>query len=228
MATCKLAAFDVTARLALTSPSVTGAKTTGTLQLLPTARLLPQVLPAPRVNADAPLILMDVNVKATLPVLDKLICCVTGVAPTVCAPKASTLGVAVIDGVAAAALPARLMTALPLDALLAIFKAAANAPAVVGVACKVTVHCPPAATAVWVLHVPPTAKIAAFAPLKAMELKFNAAWPLLLTVTVCSAEAAFTSKPAKLRLLADTDRPAWAATLPVPLRATWLSPPVAL
>lgn len=50
----------------------------------------------------------------------------------------------------------------------------------------------------------------------------------MLIVTVCEAEAAFTSSVPKFRVLADTVRPAWAAALPVPLSVTRLTPPVAL
>jgi hypothetical protein len=72
-------------------------------------------------------------------------------------------------------------------------KLADRAPAAVGVNVTVTVHFPPAATLPPQLFVEP--KSPAFAPLIAIELIANAAFPLFATVTACPALVCPTVRP---------------------------------
>ncbi len=174
------------------------------MQLAPTASVAPQVLDAPILTAVEPLTTMDEKFNVTLPAFERVTVWLTLLEPMVCEPKFTEAGFAVTLGAGDDVVPVKLTVALPFAAFEFRFRLAENAPGALASACTVTVQLPPTGMAVCVLQLPPNVNSPALAPVTEIALKFNAACPLLLTVSVCTGDATLATSAPKLTLVADT------------------------
>ena len=165
---------------AVNDPLAAGVKVTLIAQLEPAATLAPQVLLCSKSLGFAPVRVTPVRLKATLPVLLKVMACDELATPTGSFPKLRLPGNRLTPGLVP--VPERVtVCGLPL-ALSATLTAAVNEPLAAGVNVTLIVHLPPAATLDPQLLV--CEKSLELVPVIPMLVMLKAALPVLLRVTV--------------------------------------------
>jgi hypothetical protein len=204
-------AESVNIRLADRAPFAEGVNVTLTVQLAPTARLVPQVLAemvkSPALDPEIAMLVMDIAVLA--PFVSVTVCAAV-VEPTAFDAKVRFPGVTLAP--AAVPVPDRATLCGLLEAESVNVNAADRAPVAAGVNVTLTVQLPEPGTLVphvWF----DIAKSAALAPVIAMLLKLTAVLPPFVRVTVCAELVELTVVDAYVRLPGVTFAP---AGLPVP------------
>ena len=218
-------AFEATLRLPLAAPLALGVKEADKVHDAPAATLAPQLL----VTAKGPVAVMPPRLKEPEPVFVSVTVRSADSTPIPWLPKSSEPGARLTAGAGAAApVPARLSTALPLLAFEAMVKVALRAPTAPGVKVKLRLHVAPAARLAVAVHVPLRVKSAATVPVSVSALNTSAAEPLLTTVTLCAIEVLPTICALKVSALAFRLITACGAVVPVPLRVMLEGEPAAL
>lgn len=226
-----LLASEASVSVALRAPAAAGVKLKVTVQLAPTASTPVGVQVPPRVKSpDAvPVSVSPLKVSAALPLLLTVTDWLALVVPSTCEAKVSVAALSEICGVGAAVPEPLSVTAdgEPL-ALCVIVRLALRAPVADGVNASLIVHELDTATLPPTEQVPPAEiwNSAACAPPSVSVLITSGAVPVLLTVTVWSAEVVATVW-LKLSVVGDTPITGVSAT-PVPDRLVVLCPPAAL
>lgn len=166
-----------------------------------------------------------------MPLLATVTICVAELAPTTTLPNDSEGGVILATGAggggAAVPVPDKFTACGLFGALLATERLAARAPAAVGVKVAVSVQLAPAATEP-AAQVPVRAKSPALVPASVMPLMESAAFPVLVSVTLCAALDIPTCTLPSAIVLPDKPTAGEGAAAPVPLKLTALGEPVAL
>lgn len=211
----ELAALSAKLSLAVSVPAAVGLKVTVMVQDAP-ALMVPQLLFWRKEEAFAPPVTMLVRTRAEPPELVRVKVSGAEDAPITVEGKVRLEGAKLATG-AATAVPLRATGCGELTALPVKVREAAAAPAAVGL--KVTEMVQEALAASVVAQLLVRLKAAALAPVRAILLIVSEAFPELVRVTVCAAEAAPTVVAAKVRLAGESVAPG-PEGVPVPLRAT--------
>lgn len=177
-------ALSVTDNVPVRAPTALGVNVTLMVQLVPAARLMPQV----SVSAKSPVAVMLVMLADPLPVLVAVATWTALVIPTVSLPKASRVGDKLTRGAlkgGVVPVPDKVTNSGLLAALSENWSEAERVPVAVGVKVTVIVQLDPAARFVSQLLI--WAKSVLLVPITEMFVNVNVAEPVLVSVTVCPA-----------------------------------------
>jgi hypothetical protein len=213
-------ALSVTVKVPVCVPAAVGAKLIGILQLVPAARLLPQ-LELPRGNslASEPATVMPLIVSVALPVLVNVIVCAALVVFTTCAAKSNGFGASPTAGAAAAPPVPVKVTVCGLDgASSATEIAAVWVPVALGWKSTAIMQFAPAANddshVTFVL-----ANSLAFEPVIVTEVILSAAFPVFVRVTDSAPLVVPSGWLENVRLFTLNDTAGAGAAVPVPVSA---------
>lgn len=170
-------------------PAAVGANDTEIVQLADAARLLPEVQVLLPTAKSLPAIAVVPSTNAALPVLVSVTVCAAAVVPTVVDPNVNCVGDTLAAGAPAAApVPDSVTLLLAGEALCVMVSVALRAPGAEGVKLTDTLQLAPAARLLPdVQLLLPTAKSA---PAIEVVPSTNAAFPVLVNVTLCAAAVA--------------------------------------